>query len=119
MPRSSKTASLSAAAAVVALATTLTGCSDIYLDRRETVALNADNAVATNRIVQTIDPWPPYAANNNIAFNGDKMRSAAERYRTGKIVEPQGLGTTAGWKQQATGTGGALDSDIGSAKSAK
>jgi hypothetical protein len=119
MPRSSKTASLRAAAAVVALSTTLVACSDIYLDRRETVALNADNAVATNRIVQTIDPWPAHASNNNIAYNGDKMRSAAERYRTGKIVEPQGLGTTSNWKQQSTGTGGALDTDIGTAKSAK
>jgi len=120
MPRSADTAGLRSLAAVLALATTLAACSDLYLDRRETVALNADNALATNKIVQTIDPWPPAAADRSYVFNGDKMRSAAERYRTGKIIQPQGLGTTSTWKmQQQTDSGGATDTDIGSAKSAK
>ena len=118
MPRSSDTARLRSAAAVLVL-TTLAGCSDLYLDRRETVALNADNAIATNRIVQTIDPWPPAAADRSYVYNGDKMRSAAERYRTGKIIQPQGLGTTSTWRSQATDSGGATDTDIGSAKSSK
>ena len=39
---------------------------------------------------------PPTAT---IVFNGDKMQSAAERYRTGKIIQPKGLGTTSTWKQ--------------------
>ena len=120
MPRSADTAKLRPFAAVLALASTLTACSDLYLDRRETVALNADNAIATNRILQTIDPWPAAAADRSYVFNGDKMRSAAERYRTGKIIEPQGLGTTSTWKtQDKSSSGGALDTDIGAARSAK
>ncbi len=107
------------AGALLALATALAGCSDLYLDRRETVALGADDAVASNRIVQTIDPWPPAAANRRYVFDGDKMRSAAQRYRTGKIIQPKGLATTDSWKQQQTDSGGATDSDIGAAKSSK
>ena len=106
-----------ALAALVAV--TLAGCSDLYYDRRETIALGADDAVATNRVTHMIDPWPPNAANRNIAFNGDKMQSAAERYRTGKIIQPKGLGTTATWGRESTESGGAVNSDIGTAKSAK
>jgi hypothetical protein len=108
------------AGAVLTLGMLLAGCSDLYLDRRETVALGADDAVASNRIVQTIDPWSPAAADRSYATNGEKMQSAAERYRTGKIIQPKGLGTTSSWgASQATASGGAVDSDVGAAKSSK
>jgi hypothetical protein len=119
MPRSADAAPARAAACVIILGTTLAGCSDLYLDRRETVALAAGDAVASNRIVQTIDPWPADAADRRHVYNGDKMQSAAERYRTGKIIQPKGLGTTASWGRQSSESGGADDSDIGAARSAK
>jgi hypothetical protein len=106
-------------AAAVLLAAALAGCSDLYLDRRETVALGGDDFLAVNSATHMVDPWPPGSANRNIAFNGDKMQSAAERYRTGKIIQPQGLGTTSTWGRVATESGGAVNSDIGAAKSAK
>jgi hypothetical protein len=119
MPRSVNKSHMRSAGAVLIAAATLTACSDLYLDRRETVSLGAADAVATNKIVQTIDPWPPAAADRRYAFDGDKMRSAAARYRTGKIIQPQGLGTTSAWRPQAqTESGGAIDSTIGSAGSA-
>jgi hypothetical protein len=117
---SSRTVVVRAALALAALATFLAGCSDLYLDRRETVALAADDAVASDRIVQTIDPWPAAANNKSDVYNGDKMRGAAARYRTGKIIEPQPIDTSDAWgAQQQTQSGGADDSDIASAKSAK
>jgi hypothetical protein len=121
MPRSVDTTHgrASAFAAAVLITVTLAGCSDLYYDRRETIALGADDAVATNRVTHMIDPWPPNAANRNIAFNGDKMQSAAERYRTGKIIQPKGLGTTATWGRESTESGGATNTDLGTAKSAK
>ncbi len=119
MPRSSRPVLVRSAGVLICLTTTLAACSDLYLDRRETVALGADDAAASNRIVQTIDPWSPAAANRRYAFDGDKMRSAAARYRTGKIIQPQGLGTTSAWKQQQTASGGAEDTDVGTAKSSK
>jgi hypothetical protein len=48
----------------------LAGCSDIYYDRRETISLGADDAVATNRVTHMVDPWPRYSDNRNLAFNG-------------------------------------------------
>ena len=73
---------------VLALAaTTLTGaCTDMYLDRRDTVSFGAGDAVAVNKVTQMIDPWPPYAGNRNIAFDGERMAAAAERYRTNKVT---------------------------------
>jgi hypothetical protein len=120
MPRSADRIRVAAAALVAVLAAaTLTGCSDLYFDRRETISLGAGDDIAINRVTHMIDPWPPAAANRNIAYNGDKMQSAAARYRTGKIIQPKGLGTTSTWKQDASETGGAVDSDVGTAKSAK
>ena len=75
-------------AAAILLAAALAGCSDIYYDRRETVALHAGDAMATNRVTHIIDPWSPASANRNIAFNGQRMQSAVERHRTHTIIRP-------------------------------
>jgi hypothetical protein len=68
--------------------TALSGCSDIYYDRRETIALGADDAVASNRVIHMVDPWPPYSANRNIAFNGQRTQRAVECYRADKVTTP-------------------------------
>ena len=75
-----------AIAAAVALGALLAGCSDIYLDRRETVALGADDAVASNMVEQMVDPWPRHSNNNNIAFNGERMQRAIECYRKEQVA---------------------------------
>ena len=83
-------------APALVLAGMVAGCAepDFYLDRRDSLSLNAGDAVASNIIVQTIDPWPRAAGNRNIAFNGDRMQAAGERYRTGKVITPQGMNTS-------------------------
>jgi len=75
-------------AAAVALAALLAGCSDIYYDRRDTIALGAGDDIAANAIGEVRDPWPANGGNTNIAFNGQKMQSAIERYRTDKVTPP-------------------------------
>ncbi len=75
-------------AAAAALATLLAGCSDLYFARRDTIALSGGDAVAANALAQTVDPWPAHSGNTAIAFNGQKMQSAVERYRTGKVTPP-------------------------------
>jgi hypothetical protein len=73
--------------AVLALAAPLLGaCTDMYLDRRDTVSFAAGDAVAVNKVTHMVDPWPPYAGNRNIAFDGERMQAAAERYRTNKVT---------------------------------
>jgi hypothetical protein len=75
-------------AAALALCSMVAGCSDIYFDRRETIALSGGDAVAANAVAQTIDPWPPQSGNTNIAFNGQRMQSAVEHYRLNKVAPP-------------------------------
>jgi hypothetical protein len=75
-------------AAVLSLGATLAGCSSLYYDRRETIVPFGGDSVAANEAMQTVDPWPPYSGNTNLAFNGQKMQSAVERYRTNKVTQP-------------------------------
>lgn len=70
------------------------GCSDIYYDRRETVSLNAGDAVATNIATHTIDVWPIEAGEQRIVTSGQKAQGAVERYRTNKVTAPVGTGTS-------------------------
>ena len=79
---------LEAIAAVVVIASAVAGCSEMYYDRRETVTLGAGDAVATNKVTQMVDPWPAASANNNIAFNGQRMQAAQDRYNRGKVITP-------------------------------
>lgn len=90
-----------AACALVA-ATALTGCSDIYLDRRESISLAAGDDVYSNQVAQMVDPWPANSANRNISYNGEKMSSAVERYRTNKVTPINGASTSsAGYQASA------------------
>lgn len=82
-----------------------------YLDRRETLSLGGGDAVATNKILQTQDPWPVVAANRNLTTHGHVAAGAMERYRTGKVIQPVGMSTSsANYQQQgqAQGNGSSL-----------
>ena len=72
----------------------LAACSDLYWDRRDTVAFQAGNANASNIAVQTIDPWPAAAANRHIEGYGPRVEGAVERYRTNKVIPPQSADTS-------------------------
>ena len=74
--------------ALLALAATmmLGACTDMYLDRRETVSFGAGDAVAANKVTHMVDPWPARAGDRNIAHDGERMTAAAERYRTNKVT---------------------------------
>lgn len=89
------------AIAGVLLGTTLAGCSDLYLDRRETISSLAGESIAANRVTQGIDPWSPASANRNIAYNGEKMQTASERYRTNRVIPPVNATTSSFNYQQA------------------
>ena len=77
-----------AIAVAVVIGTALAGCSDIYFDRRDSIALSAGDAVASNKVTQTIDPWPRNVANNRIAANGQLMQAAQDRYNRGRVFTP-------------------------------
>ncbi len=84
--------------ALAALLAALAGCSE-YLDRRDTISLAGGNSIATDKVTQMVDPWPRDSANKNIAFNGEKMQTAVERYRTNRVIPPQGMDTSSNYQQ--------------------
>ena len=79
-----------AALAAGGLGACLASCSDdsIYLDHRDSVGLSSGDAVAANEVTQMVDPWPANSGNKNIAYNGQKMQTAVERYRTNRVIPP-------------------------------
>lgn len=100
---SSRSRIKAAALPALMLGASLAGCSnpDLYLDRRETVALHAGDAVATNKVTHTIDPWSRASGNREIAYNGEKMQTASERYRTGRVITPvSAITSSASYGQQ-------------------
>ena len=91
--RPSKALRLSFALALLGVA--LAGCSEhlalsdnLYTDRRETISPLAGDAIAANRIAQAIDPWSPASERRTITYSGEKMQTANERYRTGRVIPP-------------------------------
>jgi hypothetical protein len=76
-----------ARAALVSMiaAACLTACSE-YVDRKNTIAFSAGNAVQTNIITHVVDPWPASARNKYFAVNGQRMQRAVENYRCGRIA---------------------------------
>jgi hypothetical protein len=92
---------VAAAALATILGALLSGCSDMYYDRRDTISLASGEAMAANRVTHIIDPWPPHAANRNIAYNGEKAAVASERYRTGRVIAPVNATTSSAAYTQA------------------
>ncbi len=78
--------------AAVALMGFATGCAQ-YLERNEGVTLSAGDAVAHNKAVQMIDPWPLYAGQTNIPGNGERMLVALKKYRENKPAKSEGSDT--------------------------
>jgi hypothetical protein len=69
---------------VLLAATTLmlAGCEhDRYLDRRDSVTFGAGNAVAANKAIQIIDPWPQEARTISHGMSGEQAVAAMEKLR--------------------------------------
>jgi hypothetical protein len=79
----------------------LGGCSGDYLDRRQTIALSTGDAVARNQVAQMVDPWPVESADKDIAFDGERMQAAVERYRENRVTPPANATTSSAAYQQA------------------
>jgi hypothetical protein len=106
-----------AAAVLLAAGTLLAGCSDIYFDRRETIVPTTGDAIAANRVTHMVDPWPPSSANRNIAFNGEVMQRAHERYREGRVIPPVNATTSSVAYARAQATVANSNSQVQSATS--
>jgi hypothetical protein len=121
MSSRSRTSNVRKIATAALVAAALGGCSDIYYDRRDTIALGADDAVASNRVTHMVDPWPRHAGNRNLAFNGERMQTAVERYRHNKVIEPVNVTTSSAalYAQQAAQAAAASPTAVPSAAPVK
>jgi hypothetical protein len=75
--------------AAATLACMAAACTE-HVERRETIAAHAGNAVAWNRAVHSIDPWPAAAARPDIEVSGRRVVDAIERYEAPKPVNGNG-----------------------------
>jgi hypothetical protein len=90
---------MAALAAVAALATTLAGCSEFYFERRDGISVVSGDAVATDKVTHVIDPWPPASAQRHIAYDGERMAGAAQRYRQNRVTPPVSPTTSSAFQQ--------------------
>lgn len=92
------------AAAIIAPAM-LSGCyDDDYRSRRDTISLSAGDAIATDAVTQTIDPWPLHSKNTTINQEGNRAGVAVERYQQNRSIPPKGINTTSISSQAGPGS---------------
>lgn len=85
------------AAAIILAMVMIGGCAERkynrYLHARDTITLSAGDAVAHNKAVQTIDPWPAYARKTHQTTDGKRIHLGMTRYQENKSIEPVGMST--------------------------
>jgi hypothetical protein len=69
------------AAAAIAVAASTAGCE--WLARRESISCQAGDAIAWNKAVHTVDPWPAGSGNTTIPVSGRRVAAAVGRYENG------------------------------------
>ena len=79
---------------LLATANAATAWDDQYIDRMDKITAGAGNAVAHNKAVQTVDPWPRYVGNNRIRIDGSRIALGFKRYQENKSIPPDGLRTS-------------------------
>lgn len=72
----------------------VSGCNQ-YFERQDPISLGAGNAIAQNKVTQTINPWPPGSENPRHVSNGARALIAVRRYEKNESIEPEAIGTQA------------------------
>lgn len=67
----------------------MAGCAESSI-RDDKLTLGSGDAVARNKVVHTIDPWPRHAEHTTIGGDGKRMVGAIERYQK---PPPEKMGT--------------------------
>jgi hypothetical protein len=70
------------------------GCID-YTKNRDSVTMEAGDAIAWNKVIHTTDPWPPYAADTNLAADGQRTARVMQRYTQGRLEPAPAPASTA------------------------
>lgn len=83
-----------AAAFVLAMTLSVPVCyafDDDYFSRRDTVTEDVGDAMATNNVTHTLDPWAPHAKNTEIKIDGKRARIGISNYQNNQSASPKGL----------------------------
>jgi hypothetical protein len=70
--------------ALIAAALSLSGCSNRYFERKDTVTFSAGDAVATNNALMIADPTPRRAYDTHIVTPGETAARAGDNYAQGR-----------------------------------
>lgn len=70
-----------------------TGCSSTddlhhYFGHSDDVVVDAGDAVSSNKVAHTIDPWAPHSERTDIRQSGARTAIAVRRYQTDKVKKP-------------------------------
>ena len=94
-------------AAMVATVGLLSACSSDdrfqYLERSDNVLNDTGDAVASNIISQTVDPWPPHSLESETETDGKRVKAAVDRYRNDRVRASRASGTSNGGRRQNGG----------------
>src|SRR5215471_6782961 len=85
-----------------------------YLARRDSITPGVGNAMAHNRAVHTIDPWPRYVGNDRINIDGRRIQLGMRRYQANKSIPPRGVSTSSTYFNTLSVTPGQNDNFLGS-----
>lgn len=80
---------------LISSALLLSGCgaeSVRYLTYQDGVVESGGDAVAANKAVTVVDPWPANSRNAHIPMEGHRAALAISRYETNNVIEPRGTG---------------------------
>jgi len=75
--------------AILVTASLLAGCNS-YFVRREALSYQSGDAVAWNRAIHTIDPWPAASRDTTIPVSGRRVVNAIENYENAKAAKADG-----------------------------
>jgi hypothetical protein len=62
-----------------------------FLGHSDQVTKGAGDAVASNKVAHTIDPWPAHSNKTQIDMDGKRAGLAAKRYESNTSISPKGL----------------------------
>ncbi len=72
---------------IVLAALQLAAC-DNYVDRRDSVTFGAGDAIAANKAMQIIDPWPQSARTIQHGVSGEQAEAIMEKFRKASRGDP-------------------------------
>jgi hypothetical protein len=85
-------------AGLLAVALGVGGCSSDtiheYHANSDRVTSGAGNAMAANRAVHTIDPWPYHSQNTQIDIDGKRAQVGTRRYENNTSIKPKGVSSS-------------------------